>query len=43
MDFESIASANSATPAAFSQIKKINPTIKSSNRVKQDSESSGAV
>jgi len=40
MDFESIASANSATPAAFSQI---NPTIKSSNRVKQDSESSGAV
>jgi hypothetical protein len=38
MDFESIASANSATPAAFSQIKKINPTIKSNNQIKQSSE-----
>ena len=27
MDFESIASANSATPAAFSQIKKIRRDI----------------
>jgi hypothetical protein len=36
MDFESIASANSATPAAFSQIQINNP-------IEQDSESSGAV